>query len=157
MRATLLLILQFLALVGNSDHLSCNIVLCRYCGIQRHESMSIHHYSMLYRFRWRICFRKCRSRRKCHRQRQRHGGELGQCCDVGLSRKRCQYIRLHPCQASGRPRWVHHQRFQQHRFVLYQQRGMSPSGPPASLPFPASFRMLSQLKEKKNTCHHAHI
>lgn len=32
-----------------------------------------------------------------------------------------------------------------------------PSDPPASLPFPASFRMLSQLKKKiKNTCHHAH-
>ncbi len=30
-----------------------------------------------------------------------------------------------------------------------------PSGPPASLPFPASFIMLSQLK-RKTTCHHAH-
>jgi hypothetical protein len=39
----------------------------------------------------------------------------------------------------------------------YISNVVCPSGPAASLPFPASFRMLSQLKGKKNTCHHAHI
>jgi hypothetical protein len=42
----------------------------------------------------------------------------------------------------------------------YISNVVCPSVPPASLPFPASFRMLSQLQKKKthtHTCHHAHI
>jgi hypothetical protein len=39
----------------------------------------------------------------------------------------------------------------------YISNVVCPSGPPASLPFPASFRMLSRLKKKKtHVMHHEH-
>ncbi len=63
----------------------------------------------------------CRDRKPADRR----GDNLAGWFDLGLSRTHCRSNRWKQRQASGRSRWDHHQRFQQHRFLRSQQRGMA--------------------------------
>ncbi len=63
----------------------------------------------------------CRDRKPADRR----GDNLAGWFDLGLSRTQCRSNRWKQRQASGRSRWDHHQRFQQHRFLRSQQRGMA--------------------------------